>query len=139
MQKNEAGIFQKEDGNWFYRFTIMKDGKKHEFKRNTDENGCKLTSRRAAIKAKEAAMKKARAELERIKKPIERKTFSEVYDEYAERGRSGKAYATIRKQNTLWNIHLKEKFGARFVDEVSVAEINDYLTDLYYVEGYAYK
>ena len=52
MKKNETGIFQKENGNWYYRFTIMKDGKKHEYKRNTDENGCKLTSQKAAIKAK---------------------------------------------------------------------------------------
>lgn len=139
MKKNETGIFQKENGNWYYRFTIMKDGKKHEYKRNTDENGCKLTSQKAAIKAKEVAMKKAREELERIKKPLSRKTFSEVYAEYVERGRNGKAYQTIRKQDSLWDNHIKERFGARFVDEVSVAEINDYLTDLYYVDGYAYK
>ena len=139
MKKNTIGIFQKEDGNWYYRFTIMKDGKKHEYKRNTDESGCKLTSQKAAIKAKEVAMKKAYEELERAKKPIARKTFAEVYGEYAEKGRSGKAYQTIRKQDSLWDNHLKERFGARFVDEVSVAEINDYLTDLYYVEGYAYK
>ena len=139
MKQNTTGIFQKENGNWYYRFTIMKDGKKHEFKRNTDENGCKLTSQKAAIKAKNTAMKKAYEELNRIKKPIERKTFAEVYAEYAERGRSGKAYQTIRKQDSLWNNHLKELFGTKFVDEVSVAEINDYLTNLYYVDGYAYK
>lgn len=125
MKKNETGIFQKENGNWYYRFTIMKDGKKHEYKRNTDENGCKLTSQKAAIKAKVVAMKKAREELERIKKPLARKTFTEVYAEYVERGRNGKAYQTIRKQDSLWDNHIKERFGARFVDEVSVAEIND--------------
>lgn len=139
MKRNETGIFQKENGNWYYRFTIMKDGKKHEYKRNTDENGCKLTSQKAAVKAREAAMQKAREELNRIKKPIERKTFSEVYNEYAERGRNGKAYQTIRKQDSLWNNHLKERFGTRFVDEVSVADINDYIADLYYVDGYAYR
>lgn len=139
MKRSETGIFQQENGNWYYRFTIMKDGKKHEFKRNTDENGCKLTSAKAAIKAKEIAMKKAHEELNRIKKPIARKTYAEVFDEYVEKGRNGKAYQTMRKQDCLWDIHLKKKFGERFVDEVSVAEINDYLTDLYHVEGYAYK
>ena len=73
----------------------MKDGKKHEFKRNTDENGCKLTSQKAAIKAKEVAMRKVQEDLDRIKKPIERKTFSEVYNEYVEKGRNGKAYQTF--------------------------------------------
>lgn len=139
MKKNETGIFQKQDGNWYYRFTIMKDGKKHEYKRNTDENGFKLKSKTAAIKAREVAIKKTRDELNRIKKPIKRKTFAEVYEEYAERGRGGKAYQTIRKQDSLWNNHLKERFGTRFVDEVSVAEINDYIADLYYVDGYAYR
>lgn len=137
--KNETGIFQKENGNWYYRFTIIRDGKKHEYKRYTDEEGHKLTTQKAAIKARNIAMKKAHEELDRIKKPVIRKTFTEVFEEYAERGRSGKAYQTIRKQDSLWVNHLKERFGARFVDEVSVAEINDYLTDLYYVEGYAYK
>lgn len=133
MKQSTTGIFQKENGNWYYRFTIMKDGKKHEFKRNTDENGCKLTSQKAAIKAKEVAMRKAQEDLDRIKKPIERKTFSEVYNEYVEKGRNGKAYQTIRKQDSLWNNHLKEKIGERFVDEVSVGEIKDYLTDAIFI------
>jgi integrase len=34
---------------------------------------------------------------------------------------------------------LLDRFGKRFVDEISVAEINDYLAELYYKEGYAYR
>ena len=66
-------------------------------------------------------------------------TFGEVYAEYCEQGRSGKAYTTIRKQDSLWRNHLEEKFGSRFIDDISVAEVNDYLTQLYYVEGRAYR
>lgn len=51
---------------------------------------------------------------------------------------SGKAYTTIKKQDSLWENHLKEKFGNRFIDEISVAEVNDYLETLYY-KGRAYK
>jgi malate dehydrogenase (oxaloacetate-decarboxylating)(NADP+) len=50
---------------------------------------------KAAIKAKEAAMRKVQEDLDRIKKPIERKTFSEVYNEYVEKERNGKAYQTF--------------------------------------------
>ena len=75
--------------------TKQTDGEKHEFKRNTDENGCKLTSQKAAIKAKEVAMRKVQEDLDRIKKPIERKTFSEAYNKYVEKGRNGKAYQTF--------------------------------------------
>ena len=72
-------------------------------------------------------------------KPEHRMTFGEVYMEYCEQGRSGKAYSTIKKQNSLWKKHLEEKFGSRYVDSISVAEINDYLSFLYYNEGRAYK
>ena len=64
------------------------------------------------------------------KKPIQRKTFAAVFAEYCEKGRKGKAYATIRKQESLWNVHLKERFGNKYVDGISVAEIIDYLSEL---------
>ena len=65
-------------------------------------------------------------------------TVQQVYDEYCEFGRAGKAYATIKKQDSLWNNHIKAKFGKRYVDDISVAEINDYLANLYYTENRAY-
>ena len=39
----------------------------------------------------------------------------------------------------MWRNHLGEKFGARFIDDISVAEVNDYLSYLYYTEGRAYR
>ena len=71
--------------------------------------------------------------------PTAKKTVAEVYREYCEKGRSGKAYATIRKQDSLWDNHLCARFGKRYIDEISVAEIVDYLTELYYTDGLAYK
>jgi len=38
----------------------------------------------------------------------------------------------------LWKNHLKKNFGANFIDEITLAEIQDYLAELYYVEGRAY-
>lgn len=46
---------------------------------------------------------------------------------------------TVRKQDSLWRIHLKDRFGSRYIDEISVAEVNDYLAELYYKDGYAFK
>jgi integrase len=34
---------------------------------------------------------------------------------------------------------LKGRFGKRFVDEITTAEVNDYLSELYYVEGFSYQ
>ena len=65
--------------------------------------------------------------------------FSDVFREYCEQGRSGKAYRTIQKQDSLWENHLRKKFGKRFIDDISVAEVMDYLTDLYYKQKYSYR
>ena len=42
------------------------------------------------------------------------------------------------KQDSLWKNHLCEEFGSRRIDDITVAEINDYLERLYYTEDRAY-
>lgn len=66
-------------------------------------------------------------------------TVSEVFKEYCETGRCCKAYSTTRKQDSLWKNHISSKFGNRFVDDISVAEVVDYLSVLYYQEDRAYQ
>ena len=39
----------------------------------------------------------------------------------------------------MWRNHLSSRFGSRYIDEVSVAEINDYLSSLYYTEGRSWR
>ena len=137
-KRNNAGIYQKPNGFWEYRFTVVVDGKKISKKKGSDEFGNKLKTKSEAIKAREAAIYKARTEREQ-KRKIERKRMKEVYYEYCEKGRSGKAYATIKKQDSLWNNHIREKFGDSFIDEISVAEIEDFLSELYYIDGLAFR
>ena len=62
-----------------------------------------------------------------------------MFKEYCENGRQDRAYQTIRKQDSLWKNHLSKRFGKRFVDEISAAEVNDYLSELYYTEGFSYQ
>lgn len=138
MAQNDAGVTKLENGNWEYRFVMMVDGKKVTSRKRKDEQGNPLTTKRAAIKARQAAMKKAQLGITHTA-PTVKKTVAEVYMEYCEKGRSGKAYATIRKQDSLWNNHLCARFGKRYIDEISVAEIVDYLTELYYTDGLAFK
>lgn len=134
---NDAGVYQLENGNWAYRVTWRENGKKVNRKGTKDEYGNPLTTKRKAIQARNQIL--YQKEQQPLPKKILRRTFAEVYNEYCETGRSGKAYSTIRKQDSLWKNHLKERYGKRYVDEVSVAEINDYLSMLYYEEGRAYK
>lgn len=138
MAQNDTGVTKLENGNWEYRFVMVVDGKKVTSRKRKDEQGNPLTTKRAAIKARQAAMKKAQLGITHTA-PTAKKTVAEVYREYCEKGRSGKAYTTIRKQDSLWDNHLCARFGNRYIDEISVAEIVDYLTELYYTDGLAFK
>ncbi len=136
-KQSNTGIYQLPNGNWAYRFTQTVNGKRHNHKSVKDENGEPMRSQKAAIRARQLAI--MAAEARKNEKPRRRVTFAEVYQEYCDKGRSGKAYTTIRKQDSLWKNHLSSKFGARFIDTISVAEVNDYLSELYYTEGRAYR
>ena len=135
---NDSGVYKLDNGFWGFRFVMIVDGKKISSRKTTDALGNKLRTRKQAAAAREVAMVQARLDRERQRK-ISRRTMKEVYDEYCEKGRSDRAYMTIRKQDSLWVNHLKDRFGKRFIDEISVAEINDYLTELYYKDGLSYR
>lgn len=138
MAKNSVGVYQKDNGYWEYRFVMMVDGKQINKKKSTDAQGNKLKTQTEAIRAREAAMAAARTE--RTGKPkVIRRTFQEVFEEFCEKGRKDRAYQTIRKQDSLWKNHLKAKFGKQYVDEISAANVMDYLSELYYVEGFSYQ
>lgn len=134
----DSGIFKLENGNWGFRFVITVDGQKISSRKSTDEFGNKLKTKKQAVKAREKAIAEARLERERQHK-ISRRTVEEVYTEYCEKRRAGRAYMTIRKQDCMWRNHIKARFGKRFIDEISVAEINDYLTEKYYKDGYSFR
>ena len=138
MAKNSVGVYQKDNGYWEYRFVMMVDGKQINKKKSTDAQGNKLKTKTDAIRAREAAMAAARTE--RAGKPkVIRRTFQEVFEEFCEKGRKDRAYQTIRKQDSLWENHLKAKFGKRYVDEISAADVMDYLSELYYIDGFSYQ
>ena len=138
MSKRSTGVFKKSNGYWAYRFKIIVDGKEVYRRKSTDEQGNKLNNKTEAVKAREAAMIAARTEQKRKSKII-RRTVKEVFDEYCENGRSGKAYKTILKQDSLWKNHFSVRWGKRYVDDISTAEINDYLAELYYEREYSFK
>lgn len=143
-EQKEIGIFQLDNGFWGYRFIVTINGKKKAQKRVKDENGKPFRTKRQASKARSIALAQEQARAKETSTPlphnkeISHKTVQELYQEYCDNGRNGKAYTTIVKQDSLWKNHLKEQFGHRYLDEISVAEIQDYLAELYYVEGRAY-
>ena len=139
MAKTSSGVYQLPNGMWGFRYAFWVNGKQKDIKRTTDENGNPFKTKAAAIKAREAAIIAVHTELLRAAEPTKKRmTVAEVYAEYCETGRCGKAYGTIRKQDSLWNNHISKRFGKRYVDDINVPEIVDYLSSLYYQENRAY-
>lgn len=138
MAKEQNGVFQNSDNSWGFRFTVIIDGKQISQRKTRDENGNKFPTKKAAAKARETAIKEAHTDMKRTEK-IVRRTMSDVFKEYRENGRVGKAYQTIRKQDSLWENHICPRFGKRFVDSISVAEVSDFLSELYFVNGYSFQ
>ena len=134
---NDTGVYQLANKNWAFRYTITADGRKKDVRKAKDEFGNPLKTKTEAIRARNKALEQEREG----KKPAPkvRRTVKEVYAEFCENGREDRAYRTKQKQDCLWENHLKGRFGKRFVDEISTAEVNDYLSELYYVEGFSYQ
>lgn len=138
-EQQAAGVYQLDNGYWGYRFVLTVNGKKKAQKRVKDELGNPYKTQKQAAKARSIALAQEQAKIQLPpQKQITRQTVTEVYQEYCEKGRSGKAYATIKKQDSLWNNHIKDRFGKRYIDEITVAEIQDYLEELYYTDNRAY-
>lgn len=136
-KQNDSGVFKLENGNWGYRFTVMRNGQRKDIRRKQDDFGNPFKTKKDATKARQIALQQEQEESK--PKPVERKTVAEVFKEYCEKGRSAKAYQTIRKQDSLWEIHLRKQFGKRYVDDISIADVEDYLADLYYKKKYSYR
>lgn len=134
---NDTGVYQLKNGYWGFRYAIVVNNKRVERKRNLDEQGNPYKTKTSAVKARRTMIEQERNS-QVVKSKTVRVTVQQVYNEYCEFGRAGKAYATIVKQDSLWNNHIKSKFGKRYVDDISVAEINDYLAELYYTQNRAY-
>lgn len=134
---NDAGVYQLDNGNWAFRYTLTRDGKKKDVRRAKDLYGNPFKTKREAINARQIAIQ---TDLEgRKPTPIIRRTVKEVFQEFCENGRKDRAYQTKLKQDSLWKNHICGKFGKRYVDEISSAEIIDYLSALYYDSGYSYQ
>ena len=148
-KRQDTGVFQLENGDWGYRFKVIINGKGVDRRRVRDDNGKPFKNKTAAAHARKAALEAAYSNEGVLDLPVgvyppangevtEGKTVAELFAEFCEKGRSDRAYQTIRKQDSLWKNHLAEKFGGRRLDSISMAEIQDYLASLYYDDGFSY-
>ena len=136
--RKSSSVFQKDDGYWGYRFVVTINGKRIERRCSFDEHGNKFRTKRQATLAREEAMVALRIEKTTKPKPV-RRTVKEVFSEFCASGRKDRAYQTIRKQDSIWENHLRDRFGNKYVDEIRSADVVDYLSELYYENGLAFK
>lgn len=134
---DDTGVYQLNNGYWGFRYAIIVNNQRKERKRNVDENGNPYKTKTSAVKARREMIEKERNS-SLNSKPIARRTVEQIYNEYCETGRTSKAYGTIVKQDSLWKNHIKKRFGNRYIDDISCAEICDYLSELYYTDNRAY-
>ena len=93
MTRTTSGVYQLPNGTWGFRYAYWINGKQKNIKRTTDEKENPFKTKAAAIKARETAMIEAHAE--QTQKPIKpRMTVAEVFTEYCEAERHGKAFGT---------------------------------------------
>ncbi len=139
-QKRSTSVYQLKNGNWGYRLSITINGEKVSQRRTKTAEGLPFKTKHQAMKARESAIKElqANALMPTQKQPVKRMRIREVYEEYCSVGRKEKAYSTIKKQEALWNNHILKRFGSTYLDNVRVADIQDFLAELYCVKGYSY-
>ena len=139
---DSTGVYQLKNGNWGYRFCVSVNGKSISKRCSRDAFGRILRTKKEAIQARMQAIVAEHTEtpvIEVAKAELAPRTVKEVFLEYCEKGRTDRAYNTVLKQNSLWRNYLCEKFGDRFIDDISAGEVQDYLAHLYYEKGYAYR
>lgn len=136
---NETGLLELKNGYWGFRYTITVNGKKVDRKKVVDDDGQPFKTKSSAYYARIACIEREKELAKQNHSThIVKVTFEQVYNEYCSNSRNGKAYSTIKKQDSLWNNHLKSRYADRLIQSLTIAEINDYLEFLYYKESRAY-
>lgn len=127
-----TGVFKLDNGNWAFRIK----NKDFNTTRHCDEFGNKLKTQKEA-KAARARLLVSLSEggsLNEIKKePRKSKyTLNDVKLRYDKSGKAAeKAYSTIKKQNSMWNEHIKQRFADIPVNDFTCDMLYDFLVELY--------
>ena len=119
---------------WQYRIKMtLPNGDKIDTISRRDKNGKPYTTAESAFIAREEARQ---GFLSTSKEEVEKRakiTLSELYDKYTHSHEAKmKAPATIRKQESMWNNYVMAEFGSRIIGQISLNDLNRFLSHLYY-------
>ena len=128
---------------WQYRIKVKNaDGKIVDTKVRKGLDGLPFLTARAAHEARREHEERIRTtsshnEPESLPEPP-RPTLREVYDHYLSTEGKTKAPATIRKQDSMWRIHVEPVFGNRAVSDINIIELDVFLFEIYKEHSYKY-
>lgn len=139
MKGTEKGIFQLPNGNYGYRVVINRKDLKIDTTYRQDENGNPFKTKASARDARDLKIAELKSGNAPKKKEItKRYKLKDIYELYLKKGATAKAYATVRKQKSMWENHISKKFGDCYIDSITLNDLESYLAELYhYGDEYA--
>ena len=141
---NNTGIRELPNGNYEVRIVINRKDIKVNTIRRSDDNGNPFKTKKEARDFRDTFVQNAKSHKVEIK-PKDC-TLREVYEKYMDEGTIDKAPATIRKQQSMWENHISHEFGDRYISQITLQDLKNYLAKMYrYGDGrgkeqsYSYK
>ena len=142
MGKKYMGVspLNKAKTTWQYRIKItLPNGDKFDTTGRRDAEGKPFTTAESAYKAKLEHETRIRSGIEKRPEKKSKTTLKAIYEHYISSAEAkSKAPATIAKQESMWNNHILEKFGDKELKEITLADLQNYLHELYTEKDYEY-
>ena len=141
---NDTGIYQMENGYWYYRIKLAADanGNPVDTKKSKDENGQPFKTKSACKRARDKRL----VELQTVGEEKREKysaTLQDMWDIFLEKDAQEKAKATVTKYSSVWKNHIKPKYGNKKLKDLSVSDLKVVLNEQLaegrkysYVEGF---
>ena len=83
-------------------------------------------------RGKEVLLRNFGEKTEKKEKRPSKTTLKAIYEHYMSSGEANsKATTTIAKQNSMWKNHISKKFGDKELKNITLADLQNYLHDLY--------
>ncbi len=133
-------VYQLKNGNWAYQiYMTLEDGTKIDTTARRASDGSGFSTKTQTKHAREQRL----VELPKSngKEPSKKKELklSDIWKAYIDSYSSNKATATVKKYNSLWKNHVKQRLGNKYINNITVDDMYTFLVDLYENKGYSFK
>ncbi len=142
MGKKYTGVTPLNKGKtaWQYRIKItLENGDKVDTTGRRDADGKPFLTAESAYKAKLEHENRLRTEAKGRPTRKPKTTLKSIYEHYIGSAEAkSKAPSTLAKQESMWVNHVSERFGDLELKDITLADLQNYLHELYTVKEYEY-